>query len=561
MSERFTASATNGGNDDNGGTRFFPWETIAKNEAEMAENDFLRFNGKDTFRQVQALGALILTAAGITVESYGTGQALITPANVFAVWTGPDGNGEYYKIDAGFAGHRIVIEDGVRMIGTINDSYVTADAPAVGTLLPGEFAFNGTNRIYIKPTSGDIANHVYEVSKGVKSAIYSDGFNDITIDNIHGYGAGGAPAIFNKNASNITITNCRADKSFRGIQVDGITGWSQLNNIVEFIDHQAIGSTNTSAASSNGLAAFNTVRNICNLKAQGGDGHGGTSQPASVNVVFEYNHFENIGSALAEAAGGRALVNDSGNDVIFRGNFCKNIQFAAIRHTARTQDVTGAVTSGNIIINSGVDSNTDDMYGSGGALNFDAQTSRILTAVAYNNTLNGNSFVSSVAGRGADIYGVARAGATLNLTIKNTIVSGSTSTFLAQFRRTNATTSTLNLTSDYNDFDITTSTTGGISRDDGDGVATTYTEANILGGAGTWQTDESQDANSIASDPLFMDLVTFRIPESSPCFGSGEYISGLKDKNGTLFDSTSSPIGALANNLLAGSMSTMGIGR
>ncbi len=155
----------------------------------------------------------ILTPSGVTVGAFGTGDKPIISGGVTrADWVFDAGNNVYSRTAAGNTLGNVT-EDGTPMkfVAWNTDIATTAASMVSGSSIPywsGSFTYNpATFTIYIRPSAGVAADHVYSVSEslyGFSSTSGSGGFsiNDIAFKSISRHG------VLIQNRVGVVVSGC-----------------------------------------------------------------------------------------------------------------------------------------------------------------------------------------------------------------------------------------------------------------------------------------------------------------------------------------------------------------
>ncbi len=503
-----------GGNDINNGTaEATAWKTIAKvNSSTFQPGDSILFKRGEVWREQLTVPSSGAPGNPITFRAYGSGDRptfrnlKVVDSGDWSVYSGSGANTIYSKSVGVYV--YILVVDGV-----------LSNQEAAGTFTPQDGFWAYLNGVYYWNPPGDTIPSDYVVEVGDnRNAIHGSGVSYITIDSIHAigerwvYNVGDNGIISFSNGSDIIIKNCLAEiGQTAGIRLSGCPN-SLINNCeARYTTSNGILVKNNSSHTE---VSDNKVHDIG--ISEPGDNEGiaiaGYASAYSDGIIVTRNEVYNCGKWVNEESNrGRGIIlyGKNTNTICSRNKVYNNAAAGIIVQVAEadTSDGVSYTIDHNLIYDTGLfASGPQGIYGG-----LVIQVGRNVTVNVYNNTIVNTR--ERAGGTTADfMIWTQTAPAVLTLTAKNNIIytgiSSDIPDFSVRWRKSSGTDMTY--VGDNNlIYNINTNNSIGW-------IASNYTAA-------TWAAATGQDANSIASYPLFVNEANkdFHLQPFSPAINAG----------------------------------------
>lgn len=186
--------ATNGKNDNSGTTQNAPWQTLehalSQLTGDQSGNQLLLKCG-EIWREALVVQGYGTSGSPFTIGAYGVGaKPVILPSKLCAAgsaWTGPDGNGEYYRVAGAASEFAYKSTNVIRGQSTGVSTYKWMTWGTKGSLTEDawDYYVNGSNmEVWYKPLAGHTPNE-YDFDFATKaSPVYIYKKNYVTIDGL-----------------------------------------------------------------------------------------------------------------------------------------------------------------------------------------------------------------------------------------------------------------------------------------------------------------------------------------------------------------------------------------
>lgn len=523
------------GDDSTGnGTIATPYKTLSKLESEAllssGNHRFLlksgeRWRESNQFDNVEGSGTGWDDSQPIIIGRYDVGdKPRVTPAlDKSSGWSGPDANGEY-TLTGQSQTLMFLLEDGVRMNGatkSMNSRFHPLGSaysghnrcPVIGSLNPGDWYLDeGPDVLYYKPTSGAPSSHLIEISTGSAAAIRVSKCNHIIVQDLHAYASGHSSGPMNAHGGSSDFVWFRRNEVHTGIRgmVVGslstiVTDWRMSENDIHDQVWRGAGSTspNPSNGCPRGQVAFNYIHDNFRLKADYGDMEIWMIGPADDNVTLEWNHcYQNGPTDDIPVAIGQCHVgcaHDDPSELIVRYNWIEGSTMGAFHHQSDEGNCTGEFYY-NVIVACGTDKGPHNRKS---GLSCRAGEGYTLNIKMHHNLIVDCEFSNGHDSNGCFNFWINSSGGTINADVYNNVIASFHGNGWYFKEWVNG--GTLNLSLDGLLMHRSDANTNAVKLVRYTGNSS-YSTSQLLGGAGTWQGDESLGSNMWHEDPTLKDV-------------------------------------------------------
>ena len=410
MATNYYVDASHGNDAHDGKSESTAWKTINKvnNATFLAPGDSVLFKRSEIWRGT----TLRIPASGepnnpIIFSSYGESSAhpQITVSKLIEnhQWI-LESYGEY-SFSPVTNGNIVLLEDRKRIPGISLGNKLPG--PEVGYLNPGEWAWDGSNKLFYKPSSssGSPSDHIIELANGWKRTLDTYEKSYIEIENLELYGAFNQ-VIFISNGTNIKISNCIIHAGERGLELHHTDQVTLENNEVYDIHRKGIGVMD---GSTNSVVRNNHIHDIGRLYVDDDDLEGvliggGRLQHRPSDAIIEGNLIEYIGRdwyAGKDGTSSRGTMDSAGieidavKNIIIRNNIIKWVWRTGIHVQAASAVTDNINIYGNVLYEIG--HMTELNWLTSGIIVSSTQGFPISNISIFNNTIAKSVFQSDLA--------------------------------------------------------------------------------------------------------------------------------------------------------------------
>lgn len=491
---------SNSGDDDNIGSESAPWQTIAKvNASSFAAGDNIYFNKGDTWYEELVIPSSGVSGSPITIGSYGSGAAPIIDGSSAATTWAATAHAEVFSKE--FAGPPAVVLEGSTLLTFV--PWDTNLATTYAAMSASTWTFNGNTAYAWCSDDADPDTHSMRVSSTAnEDCIQSVDKSYITIDGLQlqhatrdGFISYDSPST---NVSNIIVKNCVITEVGRnGVLISNQNGGDASYNTTDcLVDNNTISYTGSHGISI-AYGIEDTIVSNNNISYAGWRidlGRHGISLYCNVstnppdNITINNNTVTYTYQQTDGTEGTGIQLDDYSKNCTVKFNNCNNNEGSGIGiNNSQDHDISYCICHTNGVC--GVRNN-----------NHTLGTNTFYNILCYGNTAQGF---------------LQRSNSTATCTLRNNIFAENNVEIEVESSGEG------NFTSDYN---CVYHSAGGTFMD---WTGTDYSWAD-------WLTNSSQDANSLNSNPLFVDAANgdFYLKSNSPCIDAGTDVDLTEDYDG-----------------------------